>query len=792
MKSFLLLILFVSCSMFATTRYVATTGSDSNPGTNAAPYATIQKGVDNSSAGDTVIVKSGTYNYGSGAIAVTINKIGTSTNPIVIKSQSLYGAILNGQNSLADYCFVFGASAQHIKVEGFDINGFEKGAFWCNSGGDYVTIRNNKVHNLGRIGTLTHIGQGLGLYISAGSNYVVVDGNIFYDNGRLHPDEGAPADPNYYWRNHDHHIYISGANYLTVTNNVFYDAHSGYSIQIVNSSSSNIDIINNVFGTWNEYMQPVRVAGSYINVSNNLFTANTYGIYNAGPTSYSTLKNNVSDHYVIYGTSGITSSSGNVNFATNINVTNEAGHDYTPTSSSTDLINKGTSSSAPSIDLLGNTRPVDSYYDVGAYEYGGSSNQAPNITSSPNTTALENSGWSYTITATDPDGDSIIYNYEGSLPFWMSWNAGTHTLSGTPTYTALGTHSITLTATDDLSNKSIQSFDVEVIDVNNAPTFSSTPNYNAIVDSLWSYQIIAYDVDLDTIVESIVFDSIATWMSVDSNIGGDGTYQFIATSNYMYLRNHVADTTNVTNFSLTDEDGVEILDGVDFTKSYWLPTTASGFEATMIDYNSFSTLNDSSAGGFVYIDLTVGEKYTVVFETDNDSCLIYNGVNNGSRWPLENCPILYGTPSVSDPDTNYVKIGASDGKVTTYQDFDIIILGTNTSPTYDSCVVRKLLFSELVAIDTFAVSADTLEFTFPGAGSETRDYMITTSDVDFDVITYSLIGAPSWISLEAADLTYYSIRGVPTASTAVYFTLRISDGVDIVDKVIKAIPIISN
>lgn len=41
--------------------YVATTGSDSNAGTMAAPFATIQKGHDAAGAGDTVWVRGGTY-----------------------------------------------------------------------------------------------------------------------------------------------------------------------------------------------------------------------------------------------------------------------------------------------------------------------------------------------------------------------------------------------------------------------------------------------------------------------------------------------------------------------------------------------------------------------------------------------------------------------------------------------------------------------------------------------------------------------------------------------------------
>jgi hypothetical protein len=46
----------------AATYYVATTGSDSNPGTQAAPFRTICKGIRTMAGGDTLEIASGTYN----------------------------------------------------------------------------------------------------------------------------------------------------------------------------------------------------------------------------------------------------------------------------------------------------------------------------------------------------------------------------------------------------------------------------------------------------------------------------------------------------------------------------------------------------------------------------------------------------------------------------------------------------------------------------------------------------------------------------------------------------------
>ncbi len=46
----------------AATYYVATTGNDANSGTLASPWRTIQKAANTMSAGDTVLIRGGTYN----------------------------------------------------------------------------------------------------------------------------------------------------------------------------------------------------------------------------------------------------------------------------------------------------------------------------------------------------------------------------------------------------------------------------------------------------------------------------------------------------------------------------------------------------------------------------------------------------------------------------------------------------------------------------------------------------------------------------------------------------------
>jgi len=76
----------VSRDAFATDYYVATTGSDSDPGTLTQPFASLQKGADVAVAGDTVWLRGGTYSittaHSSGA-GIEISNSGTSdTNRI--------------------------------------------------------------------------------------------------------------------------------------------------------------------------------------------------------------------------------------------------------------------------------------------------------------------------------------------------------------------------------------------------------------------------------------------------------------------------------------------------------------------------------------------------------------------------------------------------------------------------------------------------------------------------------------------------------------------------------------
>ncbi|KHD72310.1 right-handed parallel beta-helix repeat-containing protein [Actinoplanes utahensis] len=78
----------------ATTYYVATNGSDSNAGTLAAPFATIQKAIGAVSAGGTVAVRGGTYALKTN---IQITKSGTAAAPITLTRYGSEKVVIDGE-----------------------------------------------------------------------------------------------------------------------------------------------------------------------------------------------------------------------------------------------------------------------------------------------------------------------------------------------------------------------------------------------------------------------------------------------------------------------------------------------------------------------------------------------------------------------------------------------------------------------------------------------------------------------------------------------------------------------
>jgi parallel beta-helix repeat protein len=124
------------------TFYVATTGDDANPGTQAQPWRTVQKAVDRVTAGDTIILRGGTY-----AESVTISRSGANGQPITLTHFAGEVAVLDGGATTA---LLTSADVSDWVIQGLTVTSTSRYTlqlgWWGASRNSRWTIRDNHIY----------------------------------------------------------------------------------------------------------------------------------------------------------------------------------------------------------------------------------------------------------------------------------------------------------------------------------------------------------------------------------------------------------------------------------------------------------------------------------------------------------------------------------------------------------------------------------------------------------------------------------------------------------------------
>ncbi|MCU4154678.1 tandem-95 repeat protein [Carboxylicivirga sp. A043] len=181
-------------------------------------------------------------------------------------------------------------------------------------------------------------------------------------------------------------------------------------------------------------------------------------------------------------------------------------------------------------------------------------NDAPVFTSGAITTATQNITYEYSIVATDVD---VNDNLSFTMPVGPTWltltdlGDKTANLSGTPGAADIGNHNVTIRVNDGTVDVD-QSFVISVENVNDAPTFTSTPEETWNEDALYNYNITTNDADGDNV--SISATVIPTWLSLTDN--GDGTALLTGTpgQNEVGTAHNVSLTVTDTNNSSNEQN----------------------------------------------------------------------------------------------------------------------------------------------------------------------------------------------------------------------------------------------
>ncbi|MCK4830178.1 right-handed parallel beta-helix repeat-containing protein, partial [bacterium] len=141
---FILIMIIVTSQIFAGSVYYvdSTSGYDTNPGTEALPWRTIQKAANTMVAGDSVIVNSGNYNE-----RVSVFRSGSSDAPITYQAN---GSVINRG---------FSINGDHVHIIGFEItNTFDDYAdgpgIYIDNNSDFCQIEACHIHDTTRAGVL--------------------------------------------------------------------------------------------------------------------------------------------------------------------------------------------------------------------------------------------------------------------------------------------------------------------------------------------------------------------------------------------------------------------------------------------------------------------------------------------------------------------------------------------------------------------------------------------------------------------------------------------------------------
>jgi hypothetical protein len=94
-------------------------------------------------------------------------------------------------------------------------------------------------------------------------------------------------------------------------------------------------------------------------------------------------------------------------------------------------------------------------------------NRPPVIGGTPTTTASVGQAYTFTPTASDPDGNTLAFSV-ANLPAWATFNSGNGTISGTPSAAHVGTHSnIVITVNDGRVSANLAAFSINVVGQSN-------------------------------------------------------------------------------------------------------------------------------------------------------------------------------------------------------------------------------------------------------------------------------------------------------------------------------------
>ncbi|BDX07600.1 hypothetical protein MACH26_31210 [Planctobacterium marinum] len=175
-----------------------------------------------------------------------------------------------------------------------------------------------------------------------------------------------------------------------------------------------------------------------------------------------------------------------------------------------------------------------------------SSNSAPTISGNPATTAASGVQYSFTPSASDVDGDDLLFSIVNK-PSWASFNPNSGRLRGTPVKDDAGLFTdIVIRVTDGVNDVvALPEFTIEVTSQNSAPVITGTPRTTVTQGTVYLFSPSASDADGDALTFSV--SNLPDWLALNEQTGSiTGTPQEEDVGDYTNIELSVSDGNEQT------------------------------------------------------------------------------------------------------------------------------------------------------------------------------------------------------------------------------------------------------
>jgi len=355
-------------------------------------------------------------------------------------------------------------------------------------------------------------------------------------------------------------------------------------------------------------------------------------------------------------------------------------------------------------------------------------NSPPSITGSPSTQIAINADYSFTPSASDPDGDPLSFTIVNP-PSWIQFSETTGTMTGQPNMGDVGRYeNIMITVSDGFGTDSLGPFSVEVVAAGNStPSISGSPPSQVDANDDYSFRPSASDSDGDLLTFDIV--NRPSWA------------QFSEATGAIAGRPDDNDVGRYGNITISVSDGTDSASLGPFSIEVLAvnsPPSISGNPPARVDANTDYSFTPSAS------------------DTDGDT-LSFDIVNRPA-WAQfsQTTGAITGRPDVDDVGRyRNIVVSVSDGTDTaSLGPFTIEVVAVNTPPSISGSPPTQV------------------------TANSDYSFRPVASDADGDVLSFDIENRPLWANFSE---TTGEITGRPDVSDVGLYAdivISVSDGTD--------------